>query len=481
MSTHYTSHEELVRALNRNGQEHLAQQLNELGGSRREELFQQLVTYDWERLGRLVQTYVLSEGAVKIPEELQPAPYYPMPPAGPDQEAQYRAAWAKGAQLVLEGKVALFTVAGGQGSRLGFEHPKGLFPASPIRRLSLFGWFAESLHHMQRRFRTVIPWYIMTSQTNHDATVGFFEENDYFGLDPQNLMFFSQAMLPAFDLETGKALLKSPTSLALSPNGHGGSLTAIRESGALADMRRRGIEHISYIQVDNPLVRPIDPLFIGLHALADSEMSSKMLPKREPMEKLGNFCMCADKLWVIEYSDMPVALAEEVDPGTGRLRFLAGSIAIHVLRVDFVERLTADPDQLGLPFHRAEKAVAYWDPACGAAVSPSGKNAVKLEMFVFDALPLCSRTVILETSREEEFAPIKDADGRGLDSPLVARRALIERGARWLEQNGVLVARDVAGEVAGMIEISPFVAIYPEDLQAYELPAQILEGDTFLL
>jgi UDP-N-acetylglucosamine/UDP-N-acetylgalactosamine diphosphorylase len=206
-----------------------------------------------------------------------------------------------------------------------------------------------------------------------------------------------------------------------------------------------------------------------------------MLPKREPQEKLGNFCICDDRLWVIEYSDLPRELAEQVDEETGRLRFLAGSIAIHVISVDFVDRLTHDPDSFGLPFHRANKTVPFFDPRTHSMVTPPGTNAVKLEMFVFDALPECEHSIILETSREEEFAPIKDANGKGMDSPHVSRQALIERGAKWLEQNGVVVARDVAGEVAASIEISPFVAIYPEDLQAHELPAQILEGDSFLL
>jgi UDP-N-acetylglucosamine/UDP-N-acetylgalactosamine diphosphorylase len=265
--------------------------------------------------------------------------------------------------------------------------------------------------------------------------------------------------------------------LALSPDGHGGSLQALRASGALADMARRGIDLISYFQVDNPLVRCLDPLFLGLHDLRGAEMSAKALPKRDPMEKLGNFCLLDGKVTVIEYSDLPEELARATRPD-GRLRFSAGSIAIHVLNRSFVERLTAD-GRCPLPLHRAEKKVPCIDEA-GHVVRPDTPNAVNLETFVFDALPLARATVILQTDRAEEFSPIKNADGA--DSPATCLHDQVRRAACWLEAAGIAIPRDVDNKVAAAIEISPLYADGPEQLaQSVDPDLTITPGEDLYL
>ena len=215
-------------------------------------------------------------------------------------------------------------------------------------------------------------------------------------------------------------------------------------------MARRGVELISYFQIDNPLVRCLDPLFLGLHDLRKAEMSAKCLPKRDPMEKLGNFCVVDGKVTVIEYSDMPEELARACT-SDGRLRFSAGSIAIHVLSRSFVERLTAD-GACRLPLHRANKVVPYIDEA-GQIVKSDRPNAAKLEMFVFDAMPLAERCVILETTRREEFSPVKNADGQ--DSPLTCLHDQVRRAAAWLEAAGIAVPRDADGQVAAAIGSPP--------------------------
>jgi UDP-N-acetylglucosamine/UDP-N-acetylgalactosamine diphosphorylase len=290
--------------------------------------------------------------------------------------------------------------------------------------------------------------------------------------------------MPAMDMieQPGKVLMDAKGSIALSPNGHGGSLKALYASGAIADMTKRGIEHISYTQVDNPIVRVIDPLFLGLHAMDNCQMSSKMLPKAYPTEKLGNFCLVNGKMTVIEYSDLPDELANE-RTAEGKLRFLAGSIALHALRVDFVKKLN-ESGSFGLPFHRAEKKVPYLD-AKGNRVAPSQNNAVKLETFVFDALPLTDRTIVYETDRVDEFAPIKNADATGpepsLDSPTTSKRAQTERAGLWLEKMGVPVARDVKGHVNAVIEISQLTATEPEDLFGMDLPLEVKRGERVLL
>jgi UDP-N-acetylglucosamine/UDP-N-acetylgalactosamine diphosphorylase len=266
------------------------------------------------------------------------------------------------------------------------------------------------------------------------------------------VVFFTQATMPAINFN-GHLLLAAKDQIARSPDGHGGSLPALRRSGALDDMARRGVEIVSYFQVDNPLVHCIDPLFIGLHDLQEAEMSSKCVPKRHPLEPLGNFCLIDGKVTVIEYSDMPEQLARATTDD-GRLRFAAGSIAIHLLSRGFIERLTAGGD-CALPYHRAEKAVPFVDEA-GSVVRPEAPNAVKLEMFVFDAMPLAEKVVILETERSEEFSPIKNAEGQ--DSPATSLHDQVRRAATWLEDAGISVPRDADGQVAAAIEISPLLA-----------------------
>jgi UDP-N-acetylglucosamine/UDP-N-acetylgalactosamine diphosphorylase len=286
-----------------------------------------------------------------------------------------------------------------------------------------------------------------------------------------------QGTLPAIEFD-GKLLLARKYRLAVSPDGHGGCLTALRKNGALDDMASRGVEQISYFQVDNPIVRCLDPLFLGLHDLAGAEMSAKALPKNNPLEKLGNFCVVDGKVLVIEYSDLPEDLARSCLPD-GRLKFSAGSIAIHLFRRDFVQRLT-DGGRCLLPFHRADKKVPYVDPATGEMVSPTEPNAVKLEMFVFDALPLAEKTMLLETRREEEFSPIKNMEG--VDSLATSLHDQVRRWATWLEAAGVNVPRDADGHIAAAIEISPLYADSAEELaKKVDKTITISPGQNFYL
>lgn len=464
------------------GQEHVFTFWDELDASQRERLLEQIAEVDWLEVARLIESHVLAKPKFELPERVEPAPWYPYEPPA-DLRAKYQEAWQRGEQLVREGKVAAFTVAGGQGTRLGWDAPKGTFPATPIRGLSLFGCFAEYLRNIQNRYGVTVPWYIMTSPINHRPTVTYFEENNYFGLSAEHVKHFPQGMLPAIDMTTGKVLLADKSELALSPNGHGGSLKALHTSGALADMSERGIEQISYTQVDNPIVRVVDPIFLGLHAMDDAQMSSKMLPKREPLEKLGNFCLVDGKMTVIEYSDLPEELARETLE-SGDLRFRAGSIAIHTIRRDFVESLNDEQrGGFGLPYHRAQKKVPHIDIDTGEPVEPATPNAVKLETFVFDALPLTSSSIIYETSRADEFAPIKNADTPGAaaqDSPQTSKLIQGERAARWLEAAGVTVPRN-GDAVDATLEVSQLTAIYPDDLKSVALPERIEPGEARLI
>ena len=278
--------------------------------------------------------------------------------ATPPQRRKYQEAIELGEKLISQGKVAALIVAGGQGTRLGFDGPKGNFPISPVKHKTLFRIFAETIQAVTQRYGATCPWYVMTSPMNHAQTVAIFKADNYYGLDAKDVFIFQQGTLPNFDFD-GRILLEDKARIARSPDGHGGCIRALARSGALADMKRRGVEYLSYWQVDNPLVRLFDPLFIGLHALDGAEMSSKAVIKNAPKEKVGNFCLVDGKVTVIEYSDLPDELAEKRRPD-GSLVFELGSIAIHIISTSFVEKLNIEA--YSLPLHRAVKKIPHLDP-----------------------------------------------------------------------------------------------------------------------
>ncbi len=459
------THGAALAMLRARGQEHLLRFYDELGESGRRRLLEQIDRLDWDELETGIREQVLgADSPTCPPDDLAPAPYLPLHPETSEQNALYERARERGRELLRSGAVAGFTVAGGQGTRLGYDAPKGTFPVSPVKAKTLFQLFAEALLRAREKYGAPIPWYVMTSPVNDQATRAFFEEHGWFGLPPSEILCFPQGAMPAIN-HRGKLLLAAPDSLALSPNGHGGSLQAMRTGGALDHMAQRGVRHISYWQVDNPLVYPFDPLFIGLHDILESDMSSRSLTKAAAEEKLGAFCLTGGNLAIVEYSDLPPELMYATE-GDGRLRYRAGSPAIHLLRREFVEKLTSG--ELRLPWHRAEKAVPYLD-ANGNLIRPESPNAVKLEMFIFDALPLARNPLVLEADRSEQFSPLKNATGP--DSIDTCRRAQIERAAAWLTAAGVPVPRNPDGSPDAVLEFSPRRFLDPEDVaqQAHAL------------
>jgi UDP-N-acetylglucosamine/UDP-N-acetylgalactosamine diphosphorylase len=458
------------------GQGHVLNFYDELPAPRRAALLAQLAALDLDRLPGWIERYVMSKPDFLPPGDLAPATFYPADAAGPDRpwdRAAYREA---GEALIAAGKVAAFVVAGGQGSRLGYDGPKGKYPAGAVTGKPLFQMLADWVLAAGRRYGVNIPWYVMTSPINHEETQEYFDTHEHFGLREEDVVFFSQGVMPSLEMGTGRLLLADKGTIATNPDGHGGSLKALHDSGAIEDMKKRGVEHISYFQVDNPIVRAIDPVFIGLHATApDSSglMSAKVCRKTDPKEKVGVICKTSRGTEVIEYSDLPDELANERAPD-GSLRYSAGSIAIHVIGVEFVERLNAGGD-FGLPFHRAEKQVPCVDPETGEAISPTEPNAIKLETFVFDALALAGDVAVLETERVEEFAPIKNAKGN--DSPETSTRIQTERAARWLETAGVEVPRGGDHAPDCVLEIDPRTAMWAEDLLDGARPSPVAPGE----
>ena len=453
------------------GQGHIFAWWEDLDERARSELLAQVRSIDFELVQRLVDSLVLHPRAQE-PVDLEPAPIIPLPKTKAEK-AREREARELGEYTIRQGKVAALVVAGGQGTRLGFSGPKGAFPIGPISAKSLFQIFAERIVAYRRRYEVSIPWYVMTSGDNHRATVSFFETHDYFGVPRQDVVFFQQGTLPAVD-RNGKIILEDKGRIFFSPDGHGGTLQALKRSGALEDIMRRGIEELSYFQVDNVLVKVVDPVFIGYHRKERAQMSSKVVRKAYPEEKVGVIGRRGGRLSVIEYSDLPKEDMYARNPD-GTLKYWAGSIAIHLLNVGFVERLTGGT--LRLPFHRAEKKIPYID-AAGVKHTPESPNGFKFESFIFDALEWAQRSVTMEVARSEEFSPVKNA--HGLDSPSTARRDLAELHASWLEQAGVRVPRDAEGRLAVRIEISPLFALDSAELSRKLPPDFRIEGDLLL-
>ncbi|MHC4539626.1 MAG: UTP--glucose-1-phosphate uridylyltransferase [Planctomycetota bacterium] len=464
--------ENLRNRLQEHGQSHLLGFWDYLDGGQKQALLEQIQRLDLAKIDQWVADSTAEAPPASMRAGFSPAPFYSARPSGAERQRKYAEAVELGRKSISAGKVAALVVAGGQGTRLGFDGPKGDFPISPVRNRTLFQVFADAIRATCQKYQAVCPWYVMTSPLNYNRTVEVFRSNDYYGLDPGNVFIFQQGTLPNFSSQ-GKILLADKANIACSPDGHGGSLKALHQSGSLKDMKKRGVEFLSYWQVDNPLINIFDPLFIGLHILDKAEMSSKAVLKVGPGENVGNFCLIDGKITVIEYSDLPDELAEKRQ-ADGSLVFQLGSIGIHIINRTFTEKLNTR--SFSLPLHRAVKNIPRIDEL-GNLVESDG---MKLESFVFDAIPMASGSIILETLRSEEFAPTKNATG--VDSVETTRRMMVARAAAWLESAGVAVPRKPDGSVDCLIEITPSFALEKEDIKAKldQIP-RIRPGETIYL
>ena len=442
---------ELRAALSDSGQGHLLLALDRLEPARRSAFRAELRALDLARVGEM-GAVLGAKPEHPAREEFGPAEVFPLERSA-EQAGRAERARRLGAQALSRGEVGWLLVAGGQASRLGIEAPKGTFPVGPVTGRTLFEVFARKLLGARERFGATIPWYVMTSQANDAATRAFFEEHGHFGLDRRDVVFFRQGMLPALDPQ-GRVLLAARDRIFWAPDGHGGVLTALASSGALSDAKGRGLRTLSYFQVDNPLARPADPLFLGLHLAEEAQMSSKVVAKRDPHEKVGVIGRVSGRLACIEYSDLPGHLREARDPA-GKLLFDAGNVAMHALDLDFVERLTRGG--LKLPWHLARKQVEALDEKG----IPSQRPGIKFESFVFDALGLAERSVTLEVRRSEEFSPVKNATGE--DSPATARADLCRLHATWVEAAG-LPLPPAGPDGVRPVEVDPFLA---DDLETF--------------
>jgi UDP-N-acetylglucosamine/UDP-N-acetylgalactosamine diphosphorylase len=459
------------------GQGHLLRFWDELDNEARRGLSAEIASIDFNQLDRLIGELVQGDRSISEPAgDVRPIEVIRLPQTDGERMVRGRVA-AIGSDALAAGEVGVILVAGGSGSRLGFDGPKGTFPIGPVSSATLFQIHCEKVLSLARRHGTTIPLYIMTSPENHDATVAFFAEHDRFGL--AHVRFFMQGQMPAVDRSSGKVLLASRDHIALSPDGHGGALEALAAPGpagqasCLDDMRGRGVKTLFYFQVDNPLVRIAEPAFIGLHREAGAELSFKVVERLSPDDKLGVVVAVDGRPTVIEYSDLPRELAERRVP-EGSLELWAGSIAVHIFERSFIERIVGEQP---LPFHRANKKLAYM-AVSGELIKPVEPNAVKFERFIFDALPAAERYAIVETDRAGEFEPLKNA--LGADSPATVHQRMSDQFGNWLEQAGAVVPRRPDGSVPFGIEISPLFALDAAELRSKIEAGMVVERPVYL-
>ena len=446
------------------GQQRLADALRALPPEQADRLALQVASIDLSLVTRLVDQLVTSPEPPGLPH-VGPAEVDRLPTDDAGR-ARRRMAFEAGEQALRDGRVAVVLLAGGQGTRLGFDHPKGMFPVGPISNASLFEIHAAGVGATRRRYGCDLPWYLMTSDGNDAETRAFFDQHFLFGLEPESVTQFVQGMLPAVDRGTGDILREAPDRLALSPDGHGGIFRAMGHAAILGDLEERGIDVIMTMQVDNPLMRPADPEFIGCHVLARAEMSTLVVAKSGPDDRMGVMATVDGRTALVEYTDLPAEL-EAARDDAGGLLYWAGSTGVHCLDRAFATRLATG--QAPLPFHRADKTVATVD---------GDVSAVKFEAFMFDALPLAARTATVEMARDERFAPVKNSEGA--DSPATCRAAMVDRAARWLQQQGATVPRGDDGVSLHPIEIDARYAQDAADL-AGRVPSDLVVDAPLLL
>ncbi|XP_057252347.1 UDP-N-acetylglucosamine diphosphorylase 1 isoform X2 [Beta vulgaris subsp. vulgaris] len=381
--------------------------------------------------------------------------------------------WKMGMKAIHDGKLAVLLLSGGQGTRLGSSDPKGCFNIGLPSGKSLFQLQAERIMCVQRlatQFMsegsatvTPIHWYIMTSPFTDEATRKFFESRKFFGLEADQVTFFQQGTIPCVSKD-GRIIMETPYKVAKAPDGNGGVYTALKSSRLLEDMAARGIKYVDCYGVDNALVRVADPTFLGYFIDKSVAAAAKVVKKAYPQEKVGVFVQRGKggPLDVVEYSELDSSLASAVNQATGRLRFCWSNVCLHMFTLDFLNSVANGLENDSI-YHLAEKKIP----------SANGYTmGLKLEQFIFDAFAYSPSTALFEVLREEEFAPVKNANGANFDTPDSARLLVLRLHARWVIAAGGFLTHSVPLYSTG-VEVSPLCSYMGENLEA------ICRGRTF--
>ena len=389
-------------------QEHIIKLLNKLDGTPKDKLIRQIEKIDFNQLQEL---YENTKKGIEIKEnKIEAIEYSDKEKLTEEQKNIYK---QKGEDIIKNGKYAVVTMAGGQGTRLGHEGPKGTFKLDVYGKGKyIFQILTETLKEANKKYQVTMPWYIMTSKENHEPTKTFLEKNNYFGYDKKNVILFQQGELPLLDFE-GKVLIDKDMKIKEASDGNGGVFSSLRSTGALADMKERGIEWVFIGGVDNVLAKLVDSTLLGMTIYKGMQIGSKSVVKANPHEKVGVFCKMNKHPKVIEYSELPIEMAEEVDEN-GELKFGESNIACHLFNIDAVEKVSKEI----LIYHTAIKKNSYVNEK-GKEIIPEEPNSYKFEAFIFDAFDLFDEMAVLRVKREEEFAPVKNKEGA--DSPKTAK------------------------------------------------------------
>ncbi len=395
--------------LKKYNQEHLLNQYDNLPDNKKEELLNQIENIDFELIKSL---YENTKKELKTQEaKIEPIEYldkYKL-------NDMYKYYEEIGKKAIKEGKLAAVTMAGGQGTRLGHNGPKGTYDIGLYTHKSLFELLSDSLKEEGKKYGVIIPWFIMTSRENNSATIEFFEKNRFFGYEKnKNIFFFVQGELPMVDTE-GKILIGEDGLIKLAADGHGGIYESLVKNKMTDKMRELGIEWVFIGGVDNCLVKMVDPVLMGIAIDKNVTAAGKSVVKANPKEKVGVFCKKNGKPSVIEYTEISEEMAEATDEN-GELLYGESHILCNLFNISAIERMGKE----SLPYHSAFKKATYID-ADGKKVVPDGPNAYKFEAFLFDAFGELDDMAILRVKREEEFAPVKNADSAGVDCPSTAR------------------------------------------------------------
>lgn len=397
-----------MECLKKYGQEHILSNYEKLSEEKKMQLLDQILTIDFNQI---LSLYEETKKDISFAnEKIEPIAYVDKSALSEEELNKYN---DLGAEVIKAGKYAVVTMAGGQGTRLGHNGPKGTFKLGLENDKSIFQILTESLKENNEKYGVIIPWYIMTSRENNEQTENFFKENNYFGYDPKAITFFKQGQLPMCG-EDGKLLVDETFSIKEAADGHGGIFESMRVNGVVYDMESRGVEWAFIGPVDNVLVKMVDSTLLGVCLDKNIMAGGKSVVKAGPKERVGVFCKRNGKPGVVEYTEITDDLAEAVDEN-GELLFGESHINCNLFSVKAISEISNKK----LPYHSAHKKAKYIDEN-GNLITPEKPNAYKFESFIFDAFDMLEDMAILRVKREEEFAPVKNAEGN--DSPETARK-----------------------------------------------------------
>ncbi len=400
---------EIKAVLKKYGQEHLLNNFENLDEAHKKELLKEIKGINFELVTSLYDSTKKEKKNTK--DEITPIDYLDKFKLG-DKYKYYENI---GKKAIKEGELAVVTMAGGQGTRLGHNGPKGTYDIGLDSHKSLFELLSDGIKEEAKKYGVTIPWFIMTSRENNKATIEFFEKHKYFGYQKdKNIFFFIQGELPMMDTE-GKILIGEDGLIKLAADGHGGIYESLVKTGMTKKMKELGVKWVFIGGVDNCLVKMVDPVLMGVAIDQQVTVACKSVVKANPQEKVGVFCKRNGKPNVIEYTEITEDMAEARDKD-GELLYGESHILCNLFSVDAVERMGANP----LPYHVAFKKAKYIDKD-GNLVEPDSPNAYKFEAFLFDAFGEVDEMAVLRVKREEEFAPVKNADIAGIDCPKTAR------------------------------------------------------------